>query len=159
PGIWGTLLRTLDKEHSSVGWGTFYMLVNVGGFLGPPLAHFLYGISWPTVFYGCAVIVSLNWLMLFTFRSVDPEGDKSGGALSVARTTVRDLMQPRLAVFTLVMSGFWLMFMQLYDMLPNFIVDWVDSSGIVRALHLPAAFTNASTRGTQIAQEWMINLD
>ena len=56
PGVQGTLVRTLPKENSSVGWGMFYMLVNIGGFLGPPLAHFLYGISWPAVFYGCAVI-------------------------------------------------------------------------------------------------------
>jgi MFS family permease len=36
-------------------------------------------------------------------------------------------------------------------------VDWVDSSPIVRALHLPSAFTNQTPRGTMIAQEWMIN--
>lgn len=159
PGLQGTMLRTMNKDNSSVGWGTFYMLVNVGGFLGPPLAHYLYGISWPMVFYGCAVIVSLNWLMLFTYPSVDAGGDQSGGPLKVAAITFRNLAQPRLAVFILIMAGFWLMFMQLYDMLPNFIVDWVDSSRIVQAMHLPAFVTNPSARGTQIAQEWMINLD
>ncbi len=55
------------------------------------------------------------------------------------------------------MSGFWLMFMQLFDMLPNFIVDWVDSSAIVTALNLPSWVTNATPRGTMITQEWMIN--
>ncbi len=45
PGIQGSLLQSLDKKNSSIGWGAFYMLVNIGGFLGPPLAHFLYGIS------------------------------------------------------------------------------------------------------------------
>src|SRR5499427_1929500 len=44
PGIWGAMLQSLDKDNSSIGWGMFYMLVNVGGFLGPPLAHFLYGV-------------------------------------------------------------------------------------------------------------------
>ena len=56
-----------------------------------------------------------------------------------------------------ILAGFWGMFMQLFDMLPNFIVDWVDSSPIVRALHLPALFTSQTPRGTMIAQEWMIN--
>lgn len=159
PGLQGTLLRTLDKENSSVGWGMFYMLVNIGGFLGPPLAHFLYGVSWPMVFYGCAVIVSLNWLMLFTFKGVDAGGDQSGGVGKVALITLRNLVQPRLALFILIMSGFWLMFMQLFDMLPNFIVDWVDSRGLVSALHLPHMFTADSPRGTMVTQEWMINLD
>src|SRR5262249_8463044 len=118
---------------------------------------FLYGISWPTVFYGCAVIVSLNFLMLLTYPDVPAGGDQSGGVLKVAKTTLRNLTRPRLAAFILIMSGFWLMFMQLFDMLPNFIVDWVDSSGIVRALHLPALFTSVTPRGTMIAQEWMIN--
>ena len=157
PGIQGSLLRTMTKENSSIGWGTFYMLVNVGGFLGPPLAHYLYGMSWPTVFYGCAVIVSLNFLMLLTYRDIEPGGARSGGVWHVTAITFRNLARPRLLLFILIMSGFWLMFMQLFDMLPNFIVDWVDSSAIVTTLHLPAMFTTETTRGTMLAQEWMIN--
>ncbi len=157
PGVQGTLVRTLTLETSSIGWGTFYMLVNVGGFLGPPLAHFLYGWSWPTVFFGCAVIVSLNFVMLFTYKEVPAGGDQSGGVLKVAATTFKNLLRPRLFVFILVMSGFWFMFMQLFDMLPNFIVDWVDSSAIVKSLHLPAMFTVQTPRGTMITQEWLIN--
>ncbi len=159
PGVQGTLVRSLTRETSSVGWGTFYMVVNVGGFLGPPLAHFLYGFSWPTVFYGCAVIVSLNFLMLLTYREVPAGGDQRGGPLRVAARTFRNLVRPKLFVFILVMSGFWLMFMQLFDMLPNFIVDWVDSSGVVRALHLPPMFTVETARGVMVTQEWMINAD
>jgi MFS family permease len=56
------------------------------------------------------------------------------------------------------MSGFWLMLMQLFDMLPNFIVDWVDSSRLVADLHLPDFMLRLnSNRGPQLAQEWMIN--
>jgi hypothetical protein len=159
PGLWGTMQQTLTKENSSVGWGTFYMLVNIGGFLGPPLAHFLYGISWPAVFYGCAGIVSLNLLMLLTYPEVSSGGEQQGGVLEVARTTFRNLSQPRLVTFILVMAGFWLMFNQLFDMLPNFIVDWVDTSSIVQGLALPAMFTTETARGTMVAQEWMINID
>jgi hypothetical protein len=95
--------------------------------------------------------------MLFTYPDVAAGGEQSGGFLKIAAITFRNLAKPRLAAFILIMSGFWLMFMQLFDMLPNFIVDWVDSSGIVRALHLPAMFTSQTPRGTMIAQEWMIN--
>jgi MFS family permease len=157
PGLQGSMLQQLNKDNSSIGWGMFYMLVNIGGFLGPPLAHYLYGFSWPMVFYGCAVIVSLNFPMLFTYPDVAAGGTQQGGMMRVAAITFRNLAQPRLAAFILIMSGFWLMFMQLFDMLPNFIVDWVDSSGIVRALSLPAMFTSQTPRGTMIAQEWMIN--
>ena len=158
PGVQGTLVRSLNKGNSSIGWGTFYMLVNIGGFLGPPLAHFLFGISWPAVFYGCAVIVSLNFLMLLTYKEVPAGGDQHGGPLHILKMTGRNFMKPQLVIFMLIMSGFWLMFMQLFDMLPNFIVDWVDSSTLVAKLGIPEFMWQAnSTRGAQLDQAWMIN--
>jgi len=64
----------------------------------------------------------------------------------------------RLLVFIAIMSGFWLMFMQLFDMLPNFIVDWVDTSAMVRDLNIPDFMLQRnSLRGPQITQEWLIN--
>jgi len=158
PGVQGTMCQTLEKKNSSVGWGTFYMLVNIGGFLGPPLAHFLYGISWPAVFYGCAIIVSLNFLMLFTYKEVSSGDEQTGSPLKVLMITLQELMNFRLSVFIVIMAGFWLMFMQLFDMLPNFIVDWVDSSKMVRDLGLPEWMLQYnSDRGAQVSQEWLIN--
>ncbi|MEA3296999.1 MAG: MFS transporter [candidate division Zixibacteria bacterium] len=158
PGVQGTMCQTLTKKNSSVGWGTFYMLVNIGGFLGPPLAHFLYGVSWPMVFYGCAGIVSLNLLMLLTYKDPQSGGEQKGNPFHVFLITIRNIFNLRLVVFILIMSGFWLMFMQLFDMLPNFIVDWVDSSRLVSDLGLPDwMLQQNSTRGKQLTQEWLIN--
>ena len=157
PGVWGTLVHNLDKKHSSVGWGIFYMLVNVGGFLGPPLAHFLYGISWPAVFYGCAVIVSLNFFILLTYREVPAGGEQTMGPVQIMKMTFRNVVKPKLGMFIIIMSGFWLMFMQLFDMLPNFIVDWVDTSHLVERFNLPGWMTVETIRGTMITQEWLIN--
>ncbi len=158
PGVQGTMCQTLTKKNSSVGWGTFYMLVNVGAFLGPPIAHFLLGYSWPHVFYGCAVLVSLNILILFTYKDPAPGGDQTGDIFKTFWVTLKNLANIRLIVFVLIMSGFWLMFMQLFDMLPNFIVDWVDSSALVKDLGLPDwMLQQNSTRHPQIAQEWLIN--
>ena len=158
PGVQGTMAQSLNRENSSVGWGTFYMLVNVGGFLGPPLAHFLYGISWAWVFYGCAIIVSINYLTLLTYKEVSSGAEQEGNALAVLKRTFGILLSNgKLMLFILIMSGFWLMFNQLFDTLPNFIVDWVDSSGFAHLL--PGGMTTASTRGLQMTQEWMINLN
>lgn len=158
PGVQGTMCQTMDRNNSSVGWGAFYMLVNIGGFLGPPLAHFLYGISWPAVFYGCAAIVSLNFLMLFTYKDPHAGGVQTGGPLKILKLTMRNLMNPQLTVFILIMSGFWLMLMQLWDMMPNFIVDWTDSSKMVADLNLPGWMLQYNNeRGPQVAQEWLLN--
>lgn len=158
PGVQATMCSALTKKNSSVGWGTFYMLVNIGAFLGPPLAHFLMGISWPAVFYSCAAIVSLNFLMLLTYKDLPAGGEQAGDPFKVLWVTIKNFFNLRLIVFILIMSGFWLMFMQLFDMLPNFIVDWVDSSGMVAELGLPDwMLQRNSTRGAQVAQAWLIN--
>ena len=158
PGIQGTISQSITRQNSSVGWGGFYMLVNIGGFLGPPLAHFLYGISWPAVFYGCAAIVSLNFLMLFTYKDPSSGGEKTGGPFQVMKITLKNLMNPQLLTFVLIMSGFWLVLQQLFDTMPNFIVDWTDSSKLATDLNLPSWMLQYhTTRGTQIAQEWLLN--
>jgi POT family proton-dependent oligopeptide transporter len=178
PGVQGTLVLGTTKKNSSVGWGIFYQVVNIGGFLGPPLAGYLHRFAWSWVFYSCAAIVSLNFLTLLTYDDVPPpeaEADKSGqeapreltqgSALDVLVYSMKKIWRPRLISFILVMSGFYVMFMQLYDTLPNFIEEWVDSSDIVAALGLhEGLFARAAadpllSRGLQVPQEEMINLD
>jgi MFS family permease len=158
PPIQGTFVKTLTPKTSGVGWGFFYMVVNVGGFLGPPLAHFLLGYSWPAVFYGCAGLVTLNLLWLLTYPEVDSGADRSTGVWQVVATTARQLWDARLITFILITSVFWAVLNQLWDMLPNFIVDWVNSASLAR--HLPAFMLSRDlSRGPQIAQEWVINFN
>ena len=159
PGVQGTLVRTLTKDTSSVGWGAFYMVVNIGGFLGPPIAGILRDISWPMVFFGSAAILSLNFLMLLTYKEISAGADMRAGPLQIMKMTFRNIVQPRLFAFIIIMSGFWLMFMQLFDMLPNFIVDWVDTRSLVQQFGLPSFMTSETARGTMISQEWMINFN
>jgi proton-dependent oligopeptide transporter, POT family len=158
PPIQGTFVKTLTDRTSGVGWGFFYMVINVGAFLGPPLAHFLYGYSWPTVFYGCAILVNLNLLWLFSYQEVNPGTGGSNGVWQVAVDTAREILNPRLLAFILIISVFWAVLEQLWDTLPNFIVDWVDSYSLAR--HLPEFMLSRHlARGPQIAQEWVINLN
>lgn len=158
PPIQGTFVKTLNERTSGVGWGYFYQVVNIGGFLGPPFAHFMLGWGWPTVFYGCAAVVSLNILWLLTYKPVDSGADKTKGVWTVIATTAKNILNAKLIVFILIMSAFWASFMQLFDMMPNFIVDWVDSSSI--AQYLPKGMLSRDlSRGPQIAQEWVINFN
>ena len=41
PGIQGTLVLATNRNNSSMAWGIFYQIVNIGGFLGPILAWLL----------------------------------------------------------------------------------------------------------------------
>ena len=64
-----------------MAWGIFYQTVNIGGFVGPLVAARMrsdfakispaYG--WMMVFVACALIISLNFLLLLTYREVGKE--------------------------------------------------------------------------------------
>ena len=214
PGVQGTLAATLKEGNASVGWGVFYQLVNIGGFLGPVVAGVLRLLAWKYVFLACAGIVCINFLWLPFYQDPTQEegyegkgakGAESWGALSralkpieayiwggfvalvtpyliwrdlgaygesnnaytsfkvetlaaligliafviyiprkahfdkgsmdpltVFTVSVVGLFQSRVLGFCLVFSGFWLMFNQVFDLLPNVIDDWVDTSGLIK---------------------------
>lgn len=163
PGIQGILAHQLNEENESTGWAVFYQIVNVGGFLGPFLAGVLRVLAWRYVFVACAVIVALNYILLLTF----PEPPKEDGseeqsgtwtdAIKVLWNGAIGICEPRLLSFLVIFSGFWFMFNQLFDMLPNYIDQWVDTSGPFKvwAMFLPTA----EEWNGQLPQEMMINLN
>ena len=159
PGIQGTLGHVLPHGKSSTGWGAFYWLVNVGAMIGPPLAGFLRAMSWSYVFYGCAAIVSLNYLMLFTYQDPESGYAKKDSVTDVMIVTLKNLMNGRLIVVLSILAGFWLMMYQLWDLAPNFIADWVDTRDILGMF--PEAWTHvpADDRGRQVLQENVLNFN
>ncbi len=159
PGIQGSVGQILKKENSSTGWGVFYWLVNVGAAIGPPFAGWLRGMGWDLVFYGCACIVSLNYLMLFTYKDIKAPMIEALSFGKVFIITIKNLFEKRLLTFLLLMSGFWLMMFQLWDLHPNFIADWIDSSQFVKEWHIPASWIQETSRGQQMTQEHMLNLN
>ena len=68
PALQGAVAKTLDNKNSSVGWGIYFMLLNFAVFFGPPLSKFLKEISWGAVFIGSAVIILLNFILIFFLK-------------------------------------------------------------------------------------------
>lgn len=67
PAITGTIARTTTEKTSSFGWGIFYMVVNIGGFVGPLVAGVLRGWDWNWIFGASAVWIILNLIILGIF--------------------------------------------------------------------------------------------
>jgi dipeptide/tripeptide permease len=129
PGIQGTLVRATQRNNSSLAWGIFYQLVNVGGWVGPLVAAFLRSrLDYRHVFFACAAIISLNFLLLLTYRepkeAIEPRIRSSN---SLAVESMRELRKPAVWSYLVVFSGFWFMFNALFDVLPLHIRDWVDT--------------------------------
>ncbi|RJP82227.1 MAG: MFS transporter [Candidatus Zixiibacteriota bacterium] len=136
PPLHGTLAHTVREENSSVGWGMFYMLVNIGGFLGPFIAGMTRVIAWEYVFFASAAISALNFIpTLFFLKDYSAEvrrakgGEPQAGPVETFVNGITTLVRDgRFVVFLLIFSGFWLMFMQLFDTLPIYIEDWVNTT-------------------------------
>jgi len=163
PGLQGILALQLNEDNNSTGWSVFYQLVNLGGFLGPYLAGVMRLMDWKYVFISCAIIVSLNYIFLFIFPEPDKGVVKDEGFFKVFWESAVSICEPRLMSFLVVFSGFWLMFNQLFDLLPNFIDDWVDSSMVLNAVVAPimGLFGGAPPAewGGMMPQEQLINLN
>jgi len=160
PGIQGTLAQSMSKKNSSVGWGLFYWLVNVGAAIGPTLATVLRAKNWSYVFYGSAIAMSMNYLMLFTYKEVESGADKKKSAYRTFIDTFRNILDLRLITVIVLFSGFWMMLYQLWDLMPNFYADWVNSTPFVQAnTWLPKAWLSTDARGVQLNQEMALNLN
>ncbi|MGE5707234.1 MAG: MFS transporter [Bacteroidota bacterium] len=178
PGIQGVLAHSTHAKNAPLGWSVFYMVVNIGGSVGPLVTGFMKALPWSYVFFLSAAVHALNFLFLLGFQ--EPQGDnvrvekqKQPSFLAAVQanaqefvtifwTSIKNLFEPRLITFLVVFSGFWLMFMQLFDLLPNFITDWVDSSGnyllLGQIFHNPQMIALGKA-GAQMPAEWLVLVD
>jgi dipeptide/tripeptide permease len=68
PLVVGTVARTTGPTTESLGFGIFYLIVNIGGFLGPVISGLLRNeFGWPAVFKASALWIALNFAVLFLF--------------------------------------------------------------------------------------------
>ncbi|RJP77711.1 MAG: MFS transporter [Candidatus Zixiibacteriota bacterium] len=133
PPVQGTIAKASTDENSSIAWGIFYWAVNVGGFLAPMLAAILRGeTNFKLVFICAAGVTAFNFIpTLFFYREPDPVPNfKRRTVGETFMNTITTLKDKNFLVFLGIFSGFWFMFMQLWDLLPNFIDEWVNSRDI-----------------------------
>lgn len=72
PVVVGTIGRTTDDSNRGLGFGVFYTMVNVGGFLGPLVAGYVRAISWDMVFIMSSFWILLNFIpAIFLYKDGD----------------------------------------------------------------------------------------
>lgn len=165
PVIQATVAKTTDQETSSIGFGIFYMMVNIGAFIGPLFASDLRLLNWNYVFLMSSGIILINLLVVLIFykepareRNTDPLGK---ALLKVIRNIGAALSDVKFVVFLVIIIGFWSMYNQLFYTLPVFIEQWVDTAVVYDAI---ASFSPrlAELFGTPegtVAPERITNMD
>ena len=78
PVIIGTISKTTNNTTSSMGFGIFYMMVNIGGFVGPIVAGIVRAISWEYVFIASAGWIAINFIFVtIMYKEPRTEGEIS----------------------------------------------------------------------------------
>lgn len=166
PIISATIAKTTNKDTASIGFGLFYMMVNLGAFIGPLVTLILKKDSYDYVFYASAMVIALNFIFLLFYK--EPEREKSdlslfaslGKVFNNIFIAIRDI---KLVVFLVLVAGFWTMYNQLFMTLPVFIEQWVDTSSIYDFFASMGGFgnffiENYSRNGVMDA-EFIVNFD
>lgn len=165
PVISATIAKTTNEKNSSLGFGIFYMMINIGGLIGPVLASELRETNWMNIFIMSSAAIFINLLItLFFFREPErePNKDPLGKSLRIIFhnifTVLKDL---RFSLFLLIVIGAWTVFWQFFYSLPVYIEQWVQTSQLYDALHRlsPGLAGAIGTAEGIILAEKLITLD
>ena len=149
PLISGTVARVTNRETASLGFGLFYMVVNIGGFIGPFVASLLYKESWDIVFYMSIAAMALNLIITLFFYKEPAVTDNGQGFLKNIGIAFRNigvtLTDWRFLLFLLIIGVFWTAYNQLYYSFPVFLESWVNLDGMSASLGLdPGTITTVT---------------
>ena len=109
PVVISTVAKATNEKTGSLGFGIFYMMVNVGGFLGPIVAGVIRGWDWQYVFYASAVWIALMGVItLLVYKEPPRDADAE------SRRSLNDVFRGMIEVvgngrFFLLISGLLLL--------------------------------------------------
>lgn len=164
PIIVATVSKTTSKKNDTIGFAIFYMIVNIGGFLGPFVASKLRVLDWTFVFTMSAAVILINLILLYFYKEPNRKENKKDESLIQSIRQI--LMNMKVALsdfkfltFLIIMVGFWIVYMQLFFTLPVFITQWVDTSDVYNSSSFLASAIGTVQDGVGIIQpEQIVNL-
>lgn len=165
PVISATIAKTTTEETSSIGFGIFYMMVNIGAFFGPMVTLLFKGQS-QMIFYVSAGIILLNFILLVFYKEPLREEVKQDSSLlrtfgEIFRNMASIFKDVKFLIFLLIVAGFWTMYNQLFFTLPVFISQWVDTSALYHFFdtYIPFVSANYSPAPGVLDAEFITNMD
>lgn len=164
PVISATISKSTTKNNDTIGFGIFYMIVNIGGFIGPFVASRLRDLNWNYVFIMSAVVILINFILLWFYKEPGREKSKSNESLGtvifqIFRNMSIALSDKKFLLFIIIMIGFWTTYWQIYFTLPVYITQWVNTSDIYNSSGFIASTIGTKVNGVGLIRpEQIINI-
>lgn len=124
--ISGTIARETTADNRARGYAVFYMMVNIGAFLGKTVVDPLrksmgdQGLVYLNYFAAAMTLLALILVFLF-YKSAHTEGQgKKMGEL--VRSLAKVAMNGRLMILMIIISGFWMIQSQMYSTMPKYVL-------------------------------------
>lgn len=165
PIISACIAKTTDEQTSSMGFGIFYMIVNIGAFIGPIVASLSRQKDWHYVFVISSTVIFINLILVILFFKdpIKPRKDSKfkEEIIKIFRNILEALKDVKFVIFLLIVAGFWTMYNQLFYTLPVFIDQWMDTSIVYQNIYKiwPWLAEQIGTADKTIAAEMMTNID
>lgn len=124
--ITGTVAKETTQENRARGYSIFYAMVNIGAFSGKTIVKPLReamgneGLIW--ISYFSAVMTLLGFIVVFLLYK---SNERSGQGKSIGDLWdgfVRVLLNFRLLVLILIITGFWMVQQQMYATMPKYVL-------------------------------------
>lgn len=124
--ISGTVARETTPENRARGYSIFYMMVNIGAFIGKtvvdPLRKSLgdQGLVYLNYFSAFMTFAALV-AVYFMYQSTKVEG-KGKSFREIGASLLKVVMNARLFMLILIVSGFWMIQSQMYATMPKYVI-------------------------------------
>ena len=144
PSVVGTTARASRENVRSIGYSIYYTLVNIGGAAGPYIASWAHRhLGVENVFRISALSVLLMFFaVLLFFKEPRRSGEVQTASLAeTARNLFTVMTNPRFMVFLLIFSGYWIVYWQLFIILPIYIHGFIDPNADVELILVTGPLT------------------
>lgn len=127
--ISGTVARETTTETRARGYAVFYMMVNIGAFMGKtvvdPLRKSLgdQGLVYLN-FFSAGMTLLAFVAVFFMYKSVKTEGQGKSFA-ELGKGLLKVLGNGRLIILILIISGFWMIQSQMYATMPKYVIRMI----------------------------------
>lgn len=124
--ISGTIARETTSENRARGYAIFYMMVNIGAFIGKtvvdPLRQSMgnQGLVYLNYFSASMTFLALV-LVIFFYRSAKTAGQGKSFA-ELGHSLYKVATNGRLMLLMIIISGFWMIQSQMYATMPKYVI-------------------------------------
>jgi proton-dependent oligopeptide transporter, POT family len=161
PLISATVRATTDSTNKTMGYGIFYMMVNLGASVGPLVMGKLRAMSWDYVFYTAAASISIMFFITIFFYK-EPKRDVENVTLKQKFKDMGVVLSDIKFMVFLIILGlfFWMPFWAFFNTLAVYIDECLDT---IKLFHGVSSVLGEGITKTLIASEtngvWKINAE